>query len=101
MDRTGDLAERSLRALLPKKAYLEYRVCAAWDEAVGERIAQMTRPVRVKDGLLTVAANDSAWVTELGYMSEDLRDKVNEALGGEEVRHIRFVVKPRTDEGGD
>lgn len=101
MNRAGDLVERSLRAALPRDKYREYQICAAWASAVGPEIADRTWPVRLSGRTLVVGATNAVWVTELGYLSEELRTKLNDALGDEAVAHIRFVAKPQAAEDGD
>jgi len=66
-----------------------------WAKAVGDEIASRTRPMRLVQGTLTVAADNAVWANQLGYMSEQLRESLNALLGEETVSHIRFVVRSR------
>lgn len=79
---------------MPRGKHLEYEICSAWTLAVGPEISCRTRPLRAPGGRLVVATENTIWATELGYMGEELKDKLNAALGREAVREVRFVAKP-------
>lgn len=65
---------------------------AAWEEAVGETIAQQARPVAERDGLLTVACSGAAWAQELDLLAADLLARLQERLGDAAPTAFRFVV---------
>lgn len=74
---------------------LEMRVKEAnalrlWPEVVGPVIANKTKPLRIEDGKLFVRVNDSTWRNELIYMERDLRSRLNEKIGMELVKEMRF-----------
>ncbi len=98
MDRVGDIADEALRGLLPAEKHGEYRVALAWAKAVGPELAAKTRPVRLAKSTLTVATENNVWANQLGYMSDELRERLNAEIGEELVEHIRFVVKPDEEE---
>lgn len=70
------------------------RVILLWPQAVGERIAARTRPYLFREGILFVAANSSVWAQELSLVKNSLIKKMNECLGKEVVRDIRFQARP-------
>ncbi len=65
-------------------------VQAVWAELVGERIADVARPVSERDGVVTVACSDSVWAQELDLMQEQLQQRLVERLGAEAPRGLRF-----------
>jgi predicted nucleic acid-binding Zn ribbon protein len=67
-------------------------VQAVWEGAVGARVAAEARPVRERDGTVTVACSGSTWAQELDLLQNDLLARVNEALGEERVKRLRMVV---------
>jgi predicted nucleic acid-binding Zn ribbon protein len=67
-------------------------VQAAWAEAAGETVARQATPVRERDGEVTVACRSASWAQELDLLSEGLRERLNERLGGELVRALRFTA---------
>ncbi|HEY7401242.1 MAG TPA: DUF721 domain-containing protein [Actinomycetota bacterium] len=70
------------------------RLAASWGDVVGERLAATTAPERLEDGLLTIAATDSVWGAQAGFLGEEIRAKANRALGSDAVRKVQVVVRP-------
>jgi predicted nucleic acid-binding Zn ribbon protein len=69
-------------------------VWARWEEIVGSGIAAHCRPSSLRDGLLRLRADAPAWATEVGYLAEEIRRKVNLAAQSELVKEIRVWVAP-------
>jgi hypothetical protein len=69
-------------------------VANAWAEAVGPEVARHTSVRGVRRGELLVSTDSSAWAGQLQAMSDQLRDRVNEEIGRESVRRIRFSASP-------
>lgn len=63
-----------------------------WRDLVGPEIAAHTRPLLVRDGVLTVGVDQPAWAVQLRYLSATLLAKVQEDTGDEAVRQIRVKV---------
>ena len=62
-----------------------------WPNAVGRKIACVTKPLTVTpDGILFVAVTTHAWMTELSLMEPELLAALNTREGREKVRKIRF-----------
>lgn len=70
----------------------------AWPEVAGAEIARRTLGVGLRGGELTVQVESHAWATELSVLSEELRERLNSALGEEAVRAIRFTVSRSVSE---
>ncbi len=68
----------------------ELRTLMAWDGAVGERIARRARPGRLEGGVLHVRVTSSPWLAELSFHREEMRTRVNAAVGAEVVREVRL-----------
>ena len=64
-----------------------------WRTLMGERISGHCVPLSFQDGTLKVAASDEHWLAELSGLSEDIRKRLNRALGREIVRSVHFVSK--------
>ena len=71
---------------------LNARVADLWPQAAGPVIAAHTAKAFVRRGELNVYVDSPVWATELSAMSEELRRRLNEALGKEAVRSVRFTV---------
>ncbi|MFW6201155.1 MAG: DUF721 domain-containing protein [Gemmatimonadota bacterium] len=67
-------------------------VVPEWDEAVGDRIAQATRPLRVSNGTLFVAVRSSAWMMELKMMEREIIERLDAGRERRRIREIRFVM---------
>lgn len=63
-----------------------------WKEIVGEQIALRARPVRFKQGVLTVHVYDSIWKHHLDLHREDIVEKINACSPKEPVTRIIFKV---------
>ncbi len=70
------------------------KVWALWDEAVGSAIAENTRASAFKGSLLIVHVSSSTWVQHLHFLKGDLIRKVNQALGKNLIKEIKFKVGP-------
>lgn len=65
---------------------------AVWAEVAGEAVAAAARPVSERDGVVTVACVDSVWTQELDLMQERLQRGLEERLGEDAPRLLRFRV---------
>lgn len=60
-----------------------------WEDAVGEALARVARPVEVRGSVLWVEVSDPVWMQELDLMRDEILAKVNgrlESGGFEEIR---------------
>lgn len=71
-----------------------------WAGRVGERIAAVTAPLHVTNGVLFVAVSSSAWLMELRLMETDIRRHLNEGRDRGRVERIRFVIAGEDEQGG-
>jgi predicted nucleic acid-binding Zn ribbon protein len=73
----------------------------AWGLVVGDEIARRTRGFALRDdGELVVFVENGAWATQLTAMSQELLERLNDHLGENRVKTLRFTVsrKARSDE---
>jgi predicted nucleic acid-binding Zn ribbon protein len=90
-------AIRSARAEV-EPATLLAAAQSVWREAAGERIAREARPVREREGEITVCCRAATWAQELDLLQDELRGRLNLALGSARVSGLRFVVAEEFDE---
>jgi predicted nucleic acid-binding Zn ribbon protein len=83
----GLLAEGAFRRGLPVA-----RLIAGWADVVGERLAAETAPAALEGGVLTVRASDGPWGAQARYLSEQIAERADRALGGGVVSTVRVVV---------
>lgn len=65
-----------------------YRVFQDWPELVGERVARVTTPQRVTDGVLFVRVKNDTWRHELLFYKIEILRTIQEKLGSESIRDI-------------
>lgn len=66
-------------------------VTGRWREVVGDKIADHCEPLTFDEGILTVRATSTAWATQLGIMSGQIRHRINEEFGREIVRELKVL----------
>jgi len=69
----------------------EQKAVAIWPEVVGPIIADVTKAVSIKDGLLKVKVSNATWKNELFYDRDQIRSKLNRVLRQELVKEIKFL----------
>jgi predicted nucleic acid-binding Zn ribbon protein len=68
-------------------------VQAAWAEVVGEQLAAAATPTAERSGTLTVECADAVWAQELDLMQAQLLERLQEELGPQAPRALRFRLK--------
>ncbi len=63
-----------------------------WPGRVGDRIARVTTPLHVANGVLFVAVSSSAWLMELRLMEREVRRRLNAGKDRGRIDRIRFVM---------
>jgi predicted nucleic acid-binding Zn ribbon protein len=86
----SELAAKALKRLAGPGREPLLEVLAAWDSAVGERIAKVARPVRLSGGVVTVSVESPVWSQQLAMMAPSIVSALNEAIGKDTVRELRF-----------
>jgi predicted nucleic acid-binding Zn ribbon protein len=66
-------------------------VLGRWDAVVGDDVASHCRPLSFADGVLTVAADSSAWATQVRLLVPTVMRRLAEEVGEGTVEKI--VVK--------
>ncbi len=82
-----DLA--SSRGWTPRVA--EGAVFAQWSQVVGDQIAEHAQPTSLRDGVLTIAAESTAWATQLRMVQAQVLAKIAAAVGEGVVTSLRIT----------
>lgn len=82
-----DLAKN--RGWSPKVA--EGAVFAQWSAVVGEQIAAHAQPTALRDGVLSVTAESTAWATQLRMVQAQLLAKIAAAVGDGVVTSLKIT----------
>lgn len=93
-------ASKFLRDLrLPEGAISrEELACAAWPEAVGQKIARHTRAVKLVRSRLVVEVEDAVWQKQLFTLSPLILRALGKILGPGFVEETHFKIVPRRRE---
>jgi predicted nucleic acid-binding Zn ribbon protein len=94
----GDGLDRLLRGLGAPPGRAVAGLHGEWERLVGPALAAHTRPIRVRHGVLLVAVDDPAWAAEVRWLSDELAQRVREALSDDSV--MRIEVRVTGPEGG-
>lgn len=70
----------------------EQKILNSWEKAVGEAVAERTRPVRVKNRVLQVKVTNSVWMQELQFMKDLIIKKIHEQIGENFLQDLRFFI---------
>jgi predicted nucleic acid-binding Zn ribbon protein len=65
-----------------------------WSDIVGDDVASHAEPTSLKEGVLRIRADSPVWATELGYLAEDIRARINANAGAELVAKILVWTGP-------
>lgn len=65
-----------------------------WIDLVGPDVAAHCEPTSLRSGVLRIRADSPVWAHEVGYLAEEIRDRVNALLGREAVSEVRIWSGP-------
>ena len=65
-----------------------------WPQVVGEQLAAHCRPLSLRAGTLTIAADEPAWGAQLSWLEADLTRRLDEVLGPGVVTRIAVRIRP-------
>jgi len=74
-----------------EQSVLEVQIEEVWPRVMGETVAQLTRSVEVKDGMLIAHINSAALKAQLFEHRFELVKKLNEAVGATVIRDCRIL----------
>ena len=73
-------------------SFIRWKLWRYWEDIVGKAIASSSVPVEINRGRLVIWPRSSAQLQDLHYMSEAIKEKVNNFLGRKMVHSIRFTL---------
>jgi hypothetical protein len=95
--RAGSELRKILEQLFRQpRAERSLAVTAAWSRAVGPRMAQVARPIRIVDKKLLVQVASPTWRTELQLRAKEILGKLRRELG-DAVRELDVRVGVNVD----
>lgn len=92
--RMSDLLEAQARRAGIESGVLVGRVWESWAGIVGADVAAHAEPTSLRRGILRVRADSPAWSTELSYLADELRSRINETVARDLVQEVRVWSGP-------
>lgn len=90
--RLSDSLDRITRHLGGPSADVFSTVFVRWEDLVGPDIAAHSRPVSLRDGVLVLAVDQTAWAAQLRFLSAELLERISAAAGARQVSDISIRV---------
>lgn len=88
----GEIIRRVFAELDKKKNTSQEEILSLWRELAGERGVWHSRPSSLKNRVLTVRVDSSAWLQELVMRKRRLLKELKRALGKDRITEIRFKI---------
>lgn len=95
MEKISDILGRSLDRFNMTKKMEEQKVVCFWREVTGAEIDARTNCVGIKEGVLLVKVGNSIWAQQLSFLRYEFIKGLNQKMGTELVKDIRFKVDYR------
>jgi len=93
LQKMGDFLQKALKRKKIHIDIVDCKILTIWDSAVGPQIAAHTHPVKFKNNTLFVNVSNPAWLQQLGFMKQEIMDKVNLAWEKKEkITNIYFSI---------
>lgn len=86
----GTLIQAVAGRLLDQPRSKGQRLQRQWRQAVGDKVAQHSKPVRLANGVLTVKVGSPIWYHELHHLQTELLAKLQDTLPPDTLHTIRF-----------
>lgn len=84
------IIQEMMRQYQMEDKYYEVSLNKAWERLMGESIANRTKRLRLKEGILYIHLNSSALREELSYGREKIRQRMNGFLGRDLIDEVRL-----------
>ena len=92
LEPVGDLVSKVLGDLGLDGVALAHQIGSRWTEIVGPQVAAHCRPLGIRAGVLELQVDSPVWSQQLQLRKTDLLAKLEEALGPDAPRELRFQV---------
>lgn len=90
----GQVINKVVHQYRPQMDEALIKVWDIWPSAVGDIVAENAQPAAYKQDILLVYVSSSTWLHHLRFMEKEIVNKINQALGSERVRALKFKVGP-------
>jgi predicted nucleic acid-binding Zn ribbon protein len=91
-EKVDSILEKVLSSLNLGIKVKQYQIWEVWDSVVGEHIAGQAQPHQIRSMILWVTVSSSTWMQQLEFMKQLIIDRLNERIGEEVIKNIRFRI---------
>ncbi|MEF3253981.1 MAG: DUF721 domain-containing protein [Deferribacterales bacterium] len=63
-----------------------------WEKILGDFIAKHSRPIKINNGTLIIAVEDSIWMNEFTFMKSEFLERLHQ-YGYNEIKDLKFILK--------
>jgi predicted nucleic acid-binding Zn ribbon protein len=86
----GTVLDALLRSLGIDQQVEQYKIFDAWNEVVGEQVAKVAKPERIRNGTLIVSVTNAPWRAELTFRKKEILEKIRATLNSNSITDIIF-----------
>lgn len=76
--------------------FIRWKLWRKWEEFVGPTMAQASEPVGYQAGVLFVWVKNAAWMQQLVFMREPMKETINKKLQTNYVTEIRLTMDKKS-----
>lgn len=76
--------------------FLRWKLWLNWSDIVGPATAEYAEPVAYNNGVLWLWVKNSAWMQHMTFMTETLKNTINQKYRKNFVSEIRFTLDRKT-----
>lgn len=87
-----DSVFNQIKKKLKISEFYELSITKIWKDVTGDVISQVSIPIHLEDGVLTVNVRDTIWLNQLTLLKKEIIKQINENLGKEVVKDIKYKV---------
>ena len=93
----GRLLDTTLADLGIENKLAECKAFLSWESVVDPALTKHARPLRIVRGRLELAVPSPVWRTQLAFLKEDMKKRINSNVGCNIVREVVLINHPLPD----
>ena len=90
----GKLLGTTLAELGIEEKLMECQAMLAWEKVAKPPLDHHAKPLRMRRGKLELAVPSPIWRTQLSFLKEDMKKRINTCVGSDVVREIVLINSP-------
>ena len=92
----GKLLGTTLSELGVEEKLMECQAMLAWEKVAKPPLDHHAKPLRMRRGRLELAVPSPIWRTQLSFLKEDMKRRINSCVGSDVVREIVLINRPHS-----